>query len=228
MSAPAAERASRRDGDVRSAKLWTRSGRARRCWRCASSFTCRSPIVRGERRPDRRRNPGPHARQPAAPLSTACSSLRCRPRADRPAPVASGGSACAGAPMRRTCLAVALALRRRLRAVYAVVGLMRTALAARDHPSYWAFLVHRFRASRSPLSCRCISGRSARRCAARRRSTISCAAPTVPRVKVAEWGLVVLLAAHLTGGLRILVIEFLPWDGLRKNWIASNGRQKLA
>jgi len=42
-----------------------------------------------------------------------------------------------------------------------------------------------------------------------------------PLVKVAEWGLVVLLALHLTGGVRLLLIEFRPWRGLRKDWIAG-------
>ena len=32
-----------------------------------------------------------------------------------------------------------------------------------------------------------------------------------PVVKFAEWGIVVLLAAHLGGGLRVLAIEFLDW-----------------
>ena len=34
-----------------------------------------------------------------------------------------------------------------------------------------------------------------------------------PVVKLAEWGLVVLLTLHLTLGLRVLAIEFLPWRG---------------
>ena len=42
-----------------------------------------------------------------------------------------------------------------------------------------------------------------------------------PLFKFGEWGLVVLLAIHLTGGLRLLAIEFLPWSGLRKSWIAA-------
>ncbi len=37
----------------------------------------------------------------------------------------------------------------------------------------------------------------------------------------AEGGLVVLLALHLTGGVRLLLIEFGPWNGLRKDWIAA-------
>ena len=43
-----------------------------------------------------------------------------------------------------------------------------------------------------------------------------------PLVKFAEWGLVVLLSAHLFFGLRLLALEFLPWrDGAdaRTGWI---------
>ena len=42
-----------------------------------------------------------------------------------------------------------------------------------------------------------------------------------PLAKVAEWGLVTLLALHLTGGVRLLLIEFGPASDLRKNWIAG-------
>lgn len=41
-----------------------------------------------------------------------------------------------------------------------------------------------------------------------------------PLVKLAEWGLVTLLALHLTGGVRLLLIEFGRASDLRKNWIA--------
>ena len=41
----------------------------------------------------------------------------------------------------------------------------------------------------------------------------------LPWVKASEWALVVLLAVHLTFGLRVLVLEFLPWRGARKHWI---------
>ena len=40
-------------------------------------------------------------------------------------------------------------------------------------------------------------------------------------MKVAEWGLVTLLALHLTGGVRLLLIEFGRASDLRKNWIAG-------
>jgi len=38
-----------------------------------------------------------------------------------------------------------------------------------------------------------------------------------PLVKLSEWGIVVALAAHLGGGLRILALEFLPWRDWQKS-----------
>lgn len=43
-----------------------------------------------------------------------------------------------------------------------------------------------------------------------------------PLVKFAEWGLVILLALHLGFGLRLLIIEYLPWIGTRKNLIIAS------
>jgi fumarate reductase subunit D len=42
-----------------------------------------------------------------------------------------------------------------------------------------------------------------------------------PMVRLAEWGIVVALAAHLAGGLRVLVLEFLPWQGWQKGLAAA-------
>lgn len=42
-----------------------------------------------------------------------------------------------------------------------------------------------------------------------------------PLVKAAEWLLVVLLAAHLGGGLRVLALEFLPWRDWQKSLAAG-------
>src|SRR3954464_8873816 len=41
-----------------------------------------------------------------------------------------------------------------------------------------------------------------------------------PLVKFAEWGIVVLLAAHLAAGLRVLAIEFLDWHEWQKSLAA--------
>ena len=38
--------------------------------------------------------------------------------------------------------------------------------------------------------------------------------------KFAEWGLVVLLALHLAGGLRVMALEFLGWRARQKDMVA--------
>lgn len=40
-------------------------------------------------------------------------------------------------------------------------------------------------------------------------------------VKIAEAGLVLLLALHMFGGLRLLAIEFLPWSPQQKTFAAA-------
>ena len=42
-----------------------------------------------------------------------------------------------------------------------------------------------------------------------------------PMVRLAEWGIVVALAAHLAGGLRVLALEFLPWRDWQKTLTAA-------
>jgi fumarate reductase subunit D len=42
-----------------------------------------------------------------------------------------------------------------------------------------------------------------------------------PLVKLAEWGIVVALAAHFAGGLRVLALEFLPWTARQKTLSAA-------
>ncbi|HVF62868.1 MAG TPA: succinate dehydrogenase, cytochrome b556 subunit [Casimicrobiaceae bacterium] len=95
------------------------------------------------------------------------------------------------------------------------------AMRARNHPSYWAFVVHRVSgialAAFLPLHFWALG--TAIRGADALDGFLRFA--DIPLVKAAEWGLVVLLTAHLAGGLRILVIEFMPWRGLRKRWIAA-------
>jgi fumarate reductase subunit D len=90
------------------------------------------------------------------------------------------------------------------------------AIGARSHAGYVAFLVHRLSglalAIFLPLHFwalgTAIEG-EARLDAFLRWSEN-------PLVKAAEFGLVVLLAVHLGGGLRVLAIEFLPWHDWQK------------
>jgi fumarate reductase subunit D len=99
---------------------------------------------------------------------------------------------------------------------------------ARRHPVYWAFLMHRFSGLvlalflpvHFTLLAQAISGADALDQWLRLTDS--------PAVKVAEWGLVVLLAMHLTGGLRLLLIEFSPWRGPRQDWIAAGLGLSLA
>lgn len=49
-----------------------------------------------------------------------------------------------------------------------------------------------------------------------------------PLVQFAEFGLVLLLATHLAGGLRVLAIEFLPWHQRQKTSLALAGGASLA
>ena len=49
-----------------------------------------------------------------------------------------------------------------------------------------------------------------------------------PLVKFAEWGIVVALAAHLAGGLRVLALEFLPWRDWQKTLAALAAAATLA
>ena len=84
----------------------------------------------------------------------------------------------------------------------------------RNHLAWWAFIVHRvsgvalalFLPAHFFVLGRALEGEAA--------------LETVlgwshqPLVIAAEWILVMLLAAHLAGGLRLLALEFLPW----RNW----------
>jgi fumarate reductase subunit D len=92
---------------------------------------------------------------------------------------------------------------------------------ARRHPAWWAFLMHRLSglalAVFLPLHFwalgQALQGEAALDGFLRFSDR--------PLFKFAEWGLVVLLALHMTGGVRLLLIEFARWSGLRKNWIAG-------
>jgi fumarate reductase subunit D len=49
-----------------------------------------------------------------------------------------------------------------------------------------------------------------------------------PLVKAGEWAVVVALAAHLAGGLRVLAIEFLDWHEWQKSLAAVAAAATLA
>jgi fumarate reductase subunit D len=94
---------------------------------------------------------------------------------------------------------------------------------SRQHPAYWAFLVHRLSglALILFLPLHFLALGTALRGAAALENFIRWS--DQPLVKLAEWGLVTLLAIHLSGGLRLLALEFLPWSPRQKTWIALAG-----
>jgi succinate dehydrogenase subunit D len=91
---------------------------------------------------------------------------------------------------------------------------------AHGHAAYWAFVVHRVSgvalAAFLPLHFWALGQALAGADALDRFVVLTDA----PLVKLSEWALVMLLSAHLAGGLRVLAIELGPWSGLRKSWIA--------
>jgi len=96
-------------------------------------------------------------------------------------------------------------------------------VATRGHPAYWAFVLHRISgvglAVFLPLHFYVLA--MAVDEAARLDRFL--AWTENPLVKLAEAGLVILLAAHLAGGLRLLAVEFLPWRDRQKDYIALGG-----
>lgn len=90
---------------------------------------------------------------------------------------------------------------------------------ARGNAGYWAFVVHRISgialALFLPLHFWALS--TSLQGAAAFDSFLRWT--DAPLFKFGEWGLVILLTAHMAGGIRLLVIEFGQWHGTRKLWI---------
>ncbi len=90
----------------------------------------------------------------------------------------------------------------------------------RNHRAYWAFLGHRLSglALAAFLPFHFLALGLALEAAALDRFLVW---TDLGIVKLAEWGLVVLLALHLMFGLRLLVLELRPWPGgdARLGWI---------
>lgn len=105
---------------------------------------------------------------------------------------------------------------------------MKNDFRARNHPAYWAFLVHRLSGLLLtiflPLHFWALG--HALQGAASLDAFLAWTAH--PLVKFSEWGLVLLLAAHLAGGLRVLALEFLPWRDWHKALAALAAGVSLA
>jgi fumarate reductase subunit D len=99
---------------------------------------------------------------------------------------------------------------------------------ARNHPAYWAFLVHRISGLLLALFLPVHFWALSRAIEGEARLESFLRWTDDPLVRVAEAGLVVLLAAHLAGGLRIMALEFLAWRDGQKTAIAVTAGASLA
>jgi fumarate reductase subunit D len=97
-----------------------------------------------------------------------------------------------------------------------------------QHPAYWAFLVHRVSGIALALFLPLHFWALAQALQGAAQLDAFLAWTERPLVKFAEWGLVILLAAHLTGGLRILALEFLAWRDWQKSLVAAAAGVSLA
>lgn len=90
----------------------------------------------------------------------------------------------------------------------------------RNHPAYWAFIVHRTSGLLLLLFLPFhfwVLGQALREAEALD-SFLQWSAQ--PLMKFAETGLVLLLAAHMAGGVRLLMLEFLAWREWHKSLLA--------
>ena len=98
----------------------------------------------------------------------------------------------------------------------------------RSHANYWAFIVHRVSGILLALFLP-VHFQMLQLAVRDAKSFDNLAAwAEAPLVKLAEAVLIVLLAAHLTGGLRLLAIEFLPWCDWQKSVVALTAGLSLA
>jgi fumarate reductase subunit D len=99
---------------------------------------------------------------------------------------------------------------------------MRRAFAQRSHPAYWAFVAHRVSGLVLAffLPVHFLTLGLAIESAAALDGFLRWAEQ--PLVKVAETVLVILLAVHLAGGVRLLALELVAWSDRQKTWIAAS------
>ena len=105
---------------------------------------------------------------------------------------------------------------------------MRNDIRARSHPAYWAFLVHRVSGVALALFLPLHFWALAQALQGEARLESFLRWTEHPLVKAGEVALVLLLAAHMAGGVRLLMIEFLAWRDWQKTLIAAASAFSLA
>ena len=106
--------------------------------------------------------------------------------------------------------------------------MMRNDYRTRNHPAYWAFLVHRISGVALALFLPLHFWALAQALQGEARLESFLRWTEHPLVKAGEIALVLLLAAHMAGGVRLLMIEFLRWRDWQKTLIAAASAFSLA
>ena len=105
---------------------------------------------------------------------------------------------------------------------------MKSDFRARNHPAYWAFVVHRVSGLLLSLFLPVHFWALGLALQGEARLESFLRWSDQPLTKFAETVLVLLLAAHMTGGLRLLALEFLAWRGWQKSLLAAAAGVTLA
>ncbi len=99
---------------------------------------------------------------------------------------------------------------------------------ARNHPAYWAFIVHRTSGLLLAIFLPFHFWALAQALQGPQALDGFLQWTQHPLVKFGETALVVLLAAHMTGGVRLLMLEFLAWRDWQKSLLAVAAGVSLA
>jgi fumarate reductase subunit D len=105
---------------------------------------------------------------------------------------------------------------------------MRNDYRSRNHPAWWAFLVHRLSGLALSLYLPAHFWALGQALQGEARLDGLLRWTEQPVVKFGEVMLILLLAAHLTGGVRLLALEFLPWRDWQKSLLAVAAGAALA
>ena len=98
---------------------------------------------------------------------------------------------------------------------------MKNDFRARNHPAYWAFLVHRISGVALALFLPLHFWALAQALQGEARLDTFLRWTDQPMVKVGELALVFLLAAHTAGGVRLVMLELLAWREWQKGLLAT-------
>jgi fumarate reductase subunit D len=100
------------------------------------------------------------------------------------------------------------------------LNVVRNDYRARNHPAYWAFIIHRVSGVVLTLFLPLHFWALAEALRGEARFETFLRWTEQPLVKAAEAALVLLLAAHMAGGVRLLILEFMPWRDWQKSLLA--------